>query len=68
MANAKQDGSNLLNAEYHTARCKTLCEQCFVNFGQQGTATCLGSVNREHGWLLGVAGDASPCAGRPEPR
>lgn len=47
MANAKQDGSNLLNAEYHTGRCKTLCEQCFVNFGQQGSATCLGTVNQD---------------------
>lgn len=45
MANQKQDGSNCINIEYTTGRCKTGCEQCFVNFGQQGLATCKGAVN-----------------------
>ena len=40
MGNQKQDGSNVINAEYTTGRCRTQCEQCFVNFGQQGQATC----------------------------
>lgn len=44
MANQKQDGSNITSAEYSTGRCKTRCEQCFVNFGQQGMATCKGIV------------------------
>jgi hypothetical protein len=47
MPNAKQDGTNLINIEYSTSRCLTMCEQCFVNFGQQGTATCLGTFNPE---------------------
>ena len=37
MANAKQDGSNLKNTEFYTGRCPSQCEQCFVNFGQQGS-------------------------------
>jgi hypothetical protein len=41
MANEKQDGSNLINIEYATGKCSTQCEQCFVNYGQQGMATCL---------------------------
>ena len=41
MANHKQDGSNLINIEYSTGKCGTQCEQCFVNYGQQGMATCL---------------------------
>jgi len=52
MANAKQDGSNLINVEYSTGRCRTTCEQCFVNFGQQGQATCRGTVNPGHDKLL----------------
>jgi hypothetical protein len=48
MANQKQDGSNLINLEYCTGRCKTLCEQCFVNLGQQGMATCKSTVNPGH--------------------
>jgi hypothetical protein len=41
MANEKQDGSNLINIEFSTGKCSTQCEQCFVNYGQQGQATCL---------------------------
>lgn len=45
MSNQKQDGSNCINVEWSTGRCPTGCEQCFVNFGQQGQATCRGMVN-----------------------
>jgi len=52
MGNQKQDGSNCINVEYTTGRCQTGCEQCFVNFGQQGQATCKSIVNPEHAGLM----------------
>jgi len=41
MANKKQDGANVVNAEYSSGRCRTLCEQCFVNFGDRGLTASL---------------------------
>lgn len=36
MANQKQDGSNLIHAEYTSGFCKTHCEECFCNWGNYG--------------------------------
>lgn len=48
MANLKQEGSNIINVEYSTGRCNSQCEQCFVNFGQTGVATCREYANPSH--------------------
>lgn len=47
MANQKQDGSNLSNAEFHNGRCRTFCEQCFVNFGSRGNCQIRGMLGKE---------------------
>jgi hypothetical protein len=62
MANQKQDGSNCINSEYSTGACKTRCEQCFVNWGQQGLATCKAVVNPGHANQLQFAKDGGPPA------
>lgn len=43
-ANAKQEDSNLLSAEAYTGQCPVKCEQCYVNFGETGMATCTAIV------------------------
>lgn len=64
MSNQKQDGSNCINIEYTTGRCQTRCEQCFVNFGQQGQATCKSIVNPEHQELLKFLEEEAKTFGR----
>lgn len=64
MANQKQDGSNCINIEYSTGRCRTGCEQCFVNYGQQGLATCRGIVNPGMEELLKWLDDEAKAFGR----
>lgn len=45
MANEKQAGTNIINAEYSTGRCGTKCEQCFVNFGPRGNSQTRATAN-----------------------
>jgi len=50
--NQKLDGSNQGNVEAYTGRCPVMCEQCFVNWGQQGFTTAYNILNKKnHKWF-----------------